>query len=137
MPVIRWFVWLSSCNEKFTFYGGRNPQFIDRTETRDFWKEGLIPHVNAMSRKQQKQWRRLYHFSMAKPSSISFNIFDILLKIHSWTFGFKEEENSIILLNLFIRLSFIQLNCGKSVLVDYITLKKWIYNETVSLKPTF
>jgi hypothetical protein len=37
------------------FYGGRNPQFIGRTETREFQKEGLIPHVNAMSRKHQKQ----------------------------------------------------------------------------------
>jgi hypothetical protein len=35
----------------------------------------------------------------------------------------KEEDNSIVLQNLFLEFSFIQLNCGMSVLVDYITLK--------------
>jgi hypothetical protein len=41
-----------------------------------------------------------------------------LLNSHSWTFSTKEEENSIILQNLLLQLSLIQLNHGKSVLVD-------------------
>jgi hypothetical protein len=33
-----------------------------------------------MSKEQQKQKRRLYHFSVAKPSSAGFNIFDSIKK---------------------------------------------------------
>ena len=31
----------------------------------------------------------------------------------------------------------IQLNCDKSMLIDYITSTKYIYNEIVTLKPMF